>query len=62
MKFWGCHDRPEPKLTNLKAGLGMLRQEYVAAFVLALFVAGVSWLVGRWLEPRLIRAESRRTW
>ena len=40
----------------------MLRQEYVAAFVLALFVAGVSWLVGRWLEPRLIRAESRRTW
>ena len=30
-------------------------------FVLVLFVAGVSWLVGRRLEPRLIRAENRRT-
>ena len=30
-------------------------------FLLVLLVAGISWLIGRWLEPRLIRSESRRT-
>lgn len=30
-------------------------------FLLVLSVARVSWFVGRWMEPRLLRAESRRT-
>jgi uncharacterized membrane protein YdjX (TVP38/TMEM64 family) len=30
-------------------------------FLLVLSVAGVSWFVERWMEPRLIRSESRCT-
>ena len=30
-------------------------------FLIVLSVGGVSWFVGRWMEPRLIRSESGRT-
>jgi uncharacterized membrane protein YdjX (TVP38/TMEM64 family) len=36
-------------------------QNGAVVFLLALLVAGVFWLTGRWLEPRLTRPEGERT-
>jgi membrane associated rhomboid family serine protease len=36
-------------------------QNGATIFLLVLPVAGVSWFVGRWMGPCLIRPESRRT-
>jgi uncharacterized membrane protein YdjX (TVP38/TMEM64 family) len=52
---------PGALLYALTGAVAASFQNGALVFVLVLFVAGVSWLVGRWLEPHLIRAEGRRT-
>ncbi len=52
---------PGALLYALTGAVAASFQNGALVFLLVLFVAGVSWLAGRWLEPRLIRAEGRRT-
>jgi uncharacterized membrane protein YdjX (TVP38/TMEM64 family) len=52
---------PGALLYALTGAVAASFQNGALIFLLVLSVAGVSWFVGRWMEPRLIRAERRRT-
>jgi hypothetical protein len=52
----------EPRIeATTNGGLGENIRNGALVFVLVLLMASSFWLVGRWLEPRLIRPESERT-
>ena len=52
---------PGALLYALTGAVAARFQNGVLVFGLVLLVASSFWLVGRWLEPRLIRPESERT-
>jgi uncharacterized membrane protein YdjX (TVP38/TMEM64 family) len=52
---------PGALLYALTGAIAASFQNGVVVFLLALLVAGVFWLAGRWLEPRLTKLECERT-